>query len=328
MKLTTINLVAVSITAAALLAGCGGSQPPIGAPGAMPQSRAIATHAERSGSWMLPDAKGGDLLYVSDNRTVTVYSYPRGRLEGTLRGFYISSGECVDSKGNVFITNFGTSQIFEYAHGDTKRLAVLDSPSAGPNGCSIDPLSGDLAVATLGADFNGAIELYKAARGRPTMYTDSNFQQFYFCGYDPNGNLFVDGLSEAGTGHFAFAELPKGKTALKNVTLDQYIGWPGEVQWDGAHIAVADEANPVIYRFNIRGRVGTMVGKTELAEADEMKQFWIQGQTVILPNSYPGSHSLQSDALYYNYPAGGNPTKKITKGVRDAQGAVVSSPST
>jgi hypothetical protein len=30
-----------------LLAGCGGSQPPVGAPGAMPQSRAIATHAER-----------------------------------------------------------------------------------------------------------------------------------------------------------------------------------------------------------------------------------------------------------------------------------------
>jgi len=28
-------------TTAALLAGCGGSQPPIGAPGAMPQSGAI-----------------------------------------------------------------------------------------------------------------------------------------------------------------------------------------------------------------------------------------------------------------------------------------------
>jgi hypothetical protein len=39
--------------AATLLAGCGGSQPPIGAPGAMPQSRAIAAHAGRGGSWML-----------------------------------------------------------------------------------------------------------------------------------------------------------------------------------------------------------------------------------------------------------------------------------
>ena len=29
--------------AAAMLPGCGGSQPPVGAPGAMPQTRAIAT---------------------------------------------------------------------------------------------------------------------------------------------------------------------------------------------------------------------------------------------------------------------------------------------
>ena len=38
--------------AAAMLTGCGGPQPPIGAPGTMPQSRAIATHSERGGSWM------------------------------------------------------------------------------------------------------------------------------------------------------------------------------------------------------------------------------------------------------------------------------------
>ena len=31
--------------AAAMLAGCGGSQPPIGAPGAMPQSPASTAHA-------------------------------------------------------------------------------------------------------------------------------------------------------------------------------------------------------------------------------------------------------------------------------------------
>jgi len=47
-----------------MLAACGGSQTPIGAPGAMPQSRAIATHAQHGGSWMLPEAKGRDLLYV------------------------------------------------------------------------------------------------------------------------------------------------------------------------------------------------------------------------------------------------------------------------
>jgi hypothetical protein len=42
------------VAAAVPLAGCGGSQPPIGAPGAMAQTSAIATHAERGKSWMVP----------------------------------------------------------------------------------------------------------------------------------------------------------------------------------------------------------------------------------------------------------------------------------
>jgi hypothetical protein len=50
-----------SCVAAAMLAGCGGSQPPISAPGAMQQSTPITTHADRPGSWMLPEAKDGDL---------------------------------------------------------------------------------------------------------------------------------------------------------------------------------------------------------------------------------------------------------------------------
>jgi hypothetical protein len=47
-----------------MLLGCGGSQPPIGAPGAMPQVSAIATRALRSTSWMLPQNKSGPFLYV------------------------------------------------------------------------------------------------------------------------------------------------------------------------------------------------------------------------------------------------------------------------
>ncbi|MGA7201514.1 MAG: hypothetical protein WBX26_06780, partial [Candidatus Cybelea sp.] len=46
-----------SCIAAAMLAGCGGSQPPIGAPGAMPQS--VAQSAQ--------GAHSGPLLYVSND---------------------------------------------------------------------------------------------------------------------------------------------------------------------------------------------------------------------------------------------------------------------
>jgi hypothetical protein len=51
--------------AAALLAGCGGSQPPIGAPGATAQVKGESLQRPaRLGSWMKPGTSGQDLLYV------------------------------------------------------------------------------------------------------------------------------------------------------------------------------------------------------------------------------------------------------------------------
>ena len=55
MRITGFGRFALSTcVAAAMLAGCGGSQPPIGAPGAMQQSSPLATHTDRGGSWVLP----------------------------------------------------------------------------------------------------------------------------------------------------------------------------------------------------------------------------------------------------------------------------------
>jgi hypothetical protein len=65
-----ISRYALSISAAAMLAGCGGSQPPIGGVNTMPQSRAIAQHAARTKSWMALGLKQHDLLYVVSNRRV------------------------------------------------------------------------------------------------------------------------------------------------------------------------------------------------------------------------------------------------------------------
>jgi len=49
MKSSDLNRFALrSLAAAAMLAGCGASQPPIGAVGAMPQTTARATHADLS----------------------------------------------------------------------------------------------------------------------------------------------------------------------------------------------------------------------------------------------------------------------------------------
>jgi hypothetical protein len=248
-----------SCMAAAMLAGCGGSQPPIGAPGAMPQTSTNATHAERGKSWMAPDASTQDLLYIAANQLVVVYSYPQGKLEGTLRHFYLADDACVDKKGDVYIPNLGTYHFFEYAHGGKKRLKDIDVPT-GATGCSIDPTSGNLAVAGSTDPSNGGVAIYKNARGTPTYYTDSAFYEYYFCGYDDKGDLFVDGQTyPGGSGDGALAELPKGGSQLETISMDQTIEWPGKVQWDGKHITVEDPTAASVYQFSISGSQATEV---------------------------------------------------------------------
>ena len=322
--------------AAAMLAGCGGSQSLIGTHGAaqpsvrqsLPfpdaQSDAVASaqNDDDGPSWMAADAKSKDLLYVTNSHTVTIYSYPHGKLEGHIRFGYLPAGECVDNNGDVFVINLDIGQIVEYAHGGTKPIALLKSPSPDPVGCAIDPTTGNLAVSSLGFGPNGSVGIYKNAKGIPTIYQHERFQEYWYCGYDAAGNLFVDGQNA--NSDFKFAELPKGGIALQSVTLNQSIGWPGGVQWDGKYLTVGDQNTSVIYQFAIQGTGGTKVGSTSLGGSDvgAVAQFFILGHRLIAPNQC--TRSCIGNVLYYDYPAGGTATETITNGVRYPHGVVVS----
>jgi hypothetical protein len=280
------------IAAAALLSGCGGSQPLIGAPGAMAQSVTGGAQARRhSGSWMLPEAKRSTLLYVSDaqDNEVTVYTFPSGHVVGALDGFNGPYGECVDNAGHVFITSDNGSQIFEYPHGGTSPIATISDPGEHPAGCSINPVTGQLAVnnAYTVSNHAGSISLYTYRRrhgwGFPKMYTDAAFFYMYFCGYDNRGNLYVDGYS-AYDGTFELAVLPAGRKTFTNLTLDQAINVPGGIMWDGRYMSIGDSGLSVspIYRFEVRGTSASVVGETTLS-GPNVNQFWINGDTVAGP---------------------------------------------
>jgi len=87
------------------------------------QASRLLAHPDVRPSWMTPDAKLRELLYVSDDATYDVYvfSYPQGKLVGTLTGFAAPGSLCSDAQGDVFIPNVLTSTIVEYAHGSRAR---------------------------------------------------------------------------------------------------------------------------------------------------------------------------------------------------------------
>jgi len=266
---------------------------------------------------MDPDSKRDDLLYVSDQNAgdVYVYSWPAGKLEGTLTGFSSPQGLCVDKAGDVWIVaEFGT--VVEYAHGGTTPIATLSGePGYVLNGCSVDPTTGNLAVTSAnakGSSGPGHVSIYQNARGTPKIYSDSQLFFWYFLGYDNDGNLFVDGVNKTKTENkFGFAELPKGKHTFTNITLNRHILSPGGVQWVGKSIAVGDQGSyngsPMIYTFRISGRRGVAVSTIPLTRklGAEVPQFWIEGKRVVGPDF--GS----CDVGFYHYPAGGKPYKII-----------------
>jgi hypothetical protein len=294
----------------AMLAGCGGSQPPVSATGAMPQSRAIANRAKRGGSWMLPDAKGADLLYVAGGYKIVVFSYPKGRHVGNIDGLNVTSGICSDSQGNIFIPvgiSPSQSTIYEYAHGGTTPIATLDDPG-GATACSYDKTTGNLAVANNGP----SVAVFANAQGTPTIYQTSSVPALY-CAYDNVGNLFVDD----GFASQALGELPVGGDAFTEVSLSTSF-YPMSLQWDSGHLAIASytfssQGPQPFYNVKIYGSEGIVGQPIYLAtrtgrHPDVPTQFWVQGKTMIGPAPHKGGLPLID---FWEYPAGGNPTKTI-----------------
>jgi hypothetical protein len=258
---------AVALCLVAMLAGCGGSQSPIGAPGAMPQSRAIAKHGQRGKSWMLPEAKDKSLLYVPDSDPsgggyVAVYAYPRGNLVGTLTDFVDPAGTCADNAGDIFITDTNARGIVEYAHGGSQPIRTLRD-SGQPVGCAVDPITGNLAVANVG----GTVAIYRNARGSAKYVSFSTEGDAYYCGYDDSGNLFVDGLSYQGFDDlFQLAQVRRGKQDFEVISLNQTVDSPGQVQWDGKYLAVGDAEQHLIYRVSVTGTSGVVENTVRLTD--------------------------------------------------------------
>jgi len=305
----------ISITAA-WLAGCGGSQPPIGAPGAIPQSHAIATHADRSGSWMAQGIANENLLYVADPGTggVLVYSYRPARYKFV--GFLSETGPtslCVDRAQDVYVPDVsvtGAKVVFEYAHGGSSPIRIL-GVGGYPEGCAVDPTTGNLAVIAYGNKFyDFYIAIFRHARGKPSIYTDSGFGSITACTYDDRGNFFMDGFVVSG--QLPFAEMPKGSDRFESISLNQTFESAGGVQWDGKHVAVGDAAVADIYEFEIAGSKGTEVGFTPINGSSGIGDFFIARKphsNVIVPSAPFEEGGFVS---VYNYPSGGNAKRKLS----------------
>jgi len=107
--------------AAAMMAGCSGSQPPIGASGAMSETVASTSRAFRTSYKVTPP-----LLYVTNigYQDVTVYqatAKDSAPLATISDGIVIPGGACIDGQGTLYVTDEPASDgwVSEYPLGKT-----------------------------------------------------------------------------------------------------------------------------------------------------------------------------------------------------------------
>jgi hypothetical protein len=283
-----------------MLAGCGalplslskGHDDSIGAP---------ATHAK---SWMLPEAKSDDLLYVATGDNVYVLSYPHGRLVGSLG--IGGNNLCSDNQGDVFIPATNGYQVLEYAHGGEAPIQTLADGDI-PLGCAVDPRTGNLAVTNEGSGA-GEVAIFPAAKEPSTWYRDPEIYTYGLCGYDDKGNLFVDG---SGSGNF-LAKLPYESSTFTNYSLSETFDVYGSVQWDGKHITLSNPTKDKVYRLKLGKSSLSVVGTTNIhGWQNSYSGHWPYVQTWLQGTSFIAQSSSLAELGLWRYPKGGKAAKTI-----------------
>ena len=295
---------------------------------AQPNAAPAALSPRNGGaSWMAPDIGTQTLLYVSNRKdgSVFVYSYPQGKLTGSLLDVR-ASGLCSDGNGNVFIPR--GNEILEYAHGGTEPIATLRNPLGGAaQFCAADPASGNLAVSG-GTSRAYGLAVYTNATGNPRTYRSLNGDAYRSLTYDNQGNLFAVAIPASSDRSAGLIELPKGASRVAN------IGWNGmnpshlgAIQWDGRYLAVetpeGGSRSITISRYRVNGGQATLAGHIAFAGAGSPLQFSIHSGQAIMPN--PSVSGAGAAAItFYNYPGGDGPRQTVEDD-RQPQAAVVSS---
>jgi hypothetical protein len=228
-----------SCVTAALLGGCGGSQPPIGAPGAMPQSGAQVVAPS------LPAASANLYVVNSIGPSVTVYAHGRKTLFQTIsQGINNPDALAFDSSGNLYVANDGCTfssckpiappTVTVYAPGSTKVLRTIKKGMDNPAALVFDG-SGNLYVANDGCPASSCrhvvgstITVYAPGSTKVLRTITKTVDQPFALAFDGSGNLYV-----ANYGVNTVTVYAPGSTKVLR-TIEKGVDRPDALAFDGS----------------------------------------------------------------------------------------------
>ncbi len=293
------------LAAAAMLAGCGGSQSTLTPPAGMNAIQTLGTPLYHG---VTPDRRHREFGYISNFLSqVLVFDFPSGKSLGTVSVGVWPQGECTKGRGTWWVVSSYSREVEEFKAGGTTAIRTLPVTAGTPAFCAIDKATGDLAVTLAGID---DVVVFKRASGSGKEIPDLLYP-YGSPGYDDKGDLFVAGTI-ASTG--ALVELPAGSSTFKRITLPNTINYyASNVQWDGRYLAV--DGGDDIYRYSISGSTATLKGTVTYSGG--CQQTWIEKGKFLCPDVGNNNVAL------FAYPAGGSPIKTWTGNFDEPIGSVV-----
>lgn len=226
----TTRLVLV-VTSVALATGCDGFQ-----------TSTLLPASGASKSWIAPDeGREHALLFAADSErnVISIYSLPKMKLKGELTGSNISDpqGLCTDSAGDVYVTEQGQMfssndrpEIDEYSRVGS-LLTQIPDPYGFPEGCAVDPATGDLAVTNMATKggLGGNLLIFPHGSSIPHVVTDPDAEISYgFPGYGPHSSLWVSGMIFNGPNVLLRCDVSTCTTITTSGTLYFSAG----IEWD------------------------------------------------------------------------------------------------
>ena len=214
----------MSCAVAAMLAGCGGSQAPIGAPGAMPQANSQGREIAKPSSAMPTYKVSGPLLYVADLSAeynhVDVY---RAAAKDPTSLATISNktdgpfGVCLDRQGTLYVTNEpgsgGPGWVSEYPIGKTAPSKIITDGINAPGFCAIDS-QGNLWVTNI---YGRDVTEYLYGSKKPHTVITSGLAYPIGIAIDRSGTLYVgNGFSASQQNVEVYA--PGSKSPSRTIT--------------------------------------------------------------------------------------------------------------
>lgn len=241
--MTGVSRLALIIGAAALFAGCGAAQPPIGAPGGMPQ--APASQSRQAPVVLVQNVKTSkSKLFIDDALHDAVEILKNGtwkNIGSITNGVYYPNANWVDRHGHLYVTNaYGSSDgVSEYSPSGSLKFTYNDN-MVYPEAVTTDR-NGNVYEAD---EFTGVNEYHQGSNTVVASCPQLGGGQRGIA-VDAQGDVFASYSTGSMSG--AVVEYIGGLAGCSGTTLGVAFGVPGGMDLDkNANLLVCDETNSTV----------------------------------------------------------------------------------